>query len=124
MVAFVAGIENYKHRQKLKNPVRDAKAITQLLEAQNVEVFPAYDCGIDELKLQFDLFEAALRPGDTAFLFFACHAEMFENVLRLIAISNSDKSDLTADALNLSVLLARLATLDPHWCPSVTIHAV
>ena len=107
MVAFVVGIGNYKVNRKLQNPVSDADAIQQLLEAQNVEVFNARDCDINELEEQFALFLTSLRPGDAAFLFFAGHGTTFRNSVRLMAISNSAKPDVEKDALNLDVLIAK-----------------
>ena len=93
--------------QELKNPCNDAKAIASALRDRNAEVFDAYDCGIKQLENRFRLFEASIRPGDVAFLYFACHAEMVNNSLRLIAISDS-KPDIEKDALDLDMLLARL----------------
>ena len=107
MVAFVVGIGNYKVNKRFKNPVSDADAIQHLLEAQNVEVFNARDCNINEFREQFDIFLASLRPGDAAFLFFAGHGTEFRNSVRLMAISESAKPDLEKDALNLDVLIAK-----------------
>ena len=113
MVAFVAGIGDYETLQKLKNPCRDAKAIADALRERNAQVFDAYDCGIKQLEAQFRLFEASIRPGDTAFVYLACHGEMFKNRLRLIAISDS-KPDLEKDALDLQILLARWTIQHPQ----------
>lgn len=109
MVAFVAGMGNYKGPRTLKNPVSDAQAVQILLEAQHVEVHSAFDCGIKELQQKFDLFAASLRPGDAAFLYFAGHGTQFNNAVRLMAISDSEKPDIEKDALNLNKLIARLA---------------
>ena len=106
MVAFVVGIGNYKANRKLKNPVSDADAMQHLLEAQNVEVFNARDCNVNEFREQFDIFLTSLRPGDAAFLFFAGHGITFRNSVRLMTMSNSAKPDLEKDAVNLDVLLA------------------
>lgn len=113
MVAFVAGMRNYKGPRRLKNPVSDAQAVQILLEAQHVEVHSAFDCDIKELQQKFDLFAASLRPGDAAFLYFAGHGTTFNNSVRLMAISDSAKPDIEKDALNLDVLIARLAA---HHC--------
>ena len=114
IIAFVVGIAKYEVYQELKNPVRDSKAITDLLEAQNVEVFYVSDCGVKEFEEKFTSFEAAIKPGDTAFLYFAGHAVEFENSLRLIAKSNSSTKNIEADSLNLDKLLARSIARDPH----------
>ena len=113
MVAFVAGMGNYKGHRSLKNPVPDAQAVQILLEAQHVEVHSAFDCDIKELQDKFDLFVASLRPGDAAFFYFAGHGVTFKNSVRLVAISDSAKPDIEKDALNLDVLIARLAA---HHC--------
>ena len=90
MVAFVVGIGNYNDPiQKLTKPVKDAKAIRDVLKDQNTEVYCANDCNIDEFEESFGLFVAAIRPRDAAFLFYAGHAVMLNHSLRLITISNS-----------------------------------
>ena len=108
MIAFVAGIGNYSVYEKLKNPVRDSQAIKCLLETQNAEVFYVSDCTIEEFQEKFNSFEAAIKPGDTAFLYYAGHAAKYKNSLRLIAKSKSSTQDLEADSLNLDKLIARL----------------
>ena len=110
MVAFVVGIGNYKILQKLNNPVPDAKKIVNFLETKNVEIYSVYDCDIQDFKEKFALFAAAVRPGDAVFMYIACHAEIFENCLRLMAISNSSTRDIKEDSLNLEKLVAWSAT--------------
>ena len=110
MCAFVAGNGNYKGLPPLKNPVPDASAMKFLLLAENVEVFHAYDCDIIEFEEQFSLFLAKLRPGDAALLYFAGHAVMYENSLRLMAMSNSAKPELERRSINVDFLKARLET--------------
>ena len=109
---------------ELRNPVPDAEAVRDRLQDQNVQVFFARDCGIKALEEEFALFVAAVRPGDAAFLFFACHGVMLENSLRLIAISNSSTPDIEKEAMNLDMLLARLMTRDLPNLRTVAIHAV
>ena len=126
MVAFVVGIGDYNEPiQKLSKPVKDAKAIRDVLKDQNAEVYFANDCDIDEFEESFGLFVAAIRPGDAAFLFYAGHAVMLNNSLRLIAISNSSASteeaksstpDIESNSLNLDVLIARsIADCKSDW---------
>ena len=107
MIAFVAGVASYKVYPKLKNPVRDSKAIKHLLEAQNAEVFHVSNCSVEEFEEKFNAFEAAIKPGDTAFVYFAGHAVKYRNSLRLIAKSKSSTQDIEADSLNLDELIAR-----------------
>ena len=118
MVAFVVGMGNYNEPfQKLVKPVKDAKAIRDVLKDQNAEVYFANDCGVDEFEESFGLFLAAVRPGDAAFLFYAGHAVMLKNSLRLIAVSNysasTDKANpstpdiVESNSLNLDTLVAR-----------------
>jgi len=110
MVAFVVGIGNYNILEKLNNPVPDAKKIVKVLEEKNVEIYSAYDCDIQEFTIKFALFLAAVRPGDAVFMYIACHAEIFENNLRLMAISNSSTRDIKEDSLALEALVAWSAT--------------
>ena len=109
MIAFVAGIGN-------DNAYRDSIAIKDLLEAQNAEVFHVSDCTIKEFKEKFNAFEAAIQPGDTAFVYFAGHAVKYENSLRLIAKSNSSTQDIEADSMNLDQMIARSIARDSHRC--------
>ena len=103
----MAGVANYEVYQKLKNPVRDSRAIKHLLESQNAEVYYVSDCTIKEFKEKFDSFEAAIKPGDTVFMYFAGHAAEYENSLRLIAKAKSLTQNIEADSMNLDQLLAR-----------------
>ena len=117
IVAFVVGMGNYKKPfDKLTKPAKDAKAIRDVLKDQNAEVYFANDCDIDEFWELFGLFLAAVRPGDAAFLFYAGHAVMLKNSLRLMAVSNysvsTDKAnpstpDIESNSLNLDTLVAR-----------------
>merc|ERR1712048_387016 len=98
---------NYNVLDKLNNPVPDAKKIVSVLKEKNVEIYDAYDCDIEDLKEKFALFVAAIRPGDAAFMYFACHAEIYDNSLRLMAISKSSTApDILADSLDLTKLLS------------------
>ena len=106
-IAFVAGIGNYSNYKELKNPVRDSQAIKRLLETQNVKVYYVSDCTVEDFQQKFNSFEAAIKPGDTAFLYYAGHAAQYKNSLRLIAKSTSSTQDLEADSLNLDKLIAR-----------------
>lgn len=115
---------DYKLHPKLKNPKADATAIKDNLLEQNVEVYFANDCGIEALEEAFALFLAAVRPGDAVLLFFACHATMMNNVLRLMAISNSSTINVEADSLNLDKIVARLITHASHPCRTVTFRSV
>ena len=124
MVAFVVGMGDYKLHPKLKNPKADATAIKDRLLEQNAEVYFANDCGIEALEEAFGLFLAAVRPGDAVFLFFACHATMLKNALRLLAISNSSTIDVEADSLNLDMIVARLITHVSHPFRTVTFRSV
>ena len=107
MIAFVAGIGNYKGDKGLKNPVPDAKAIKGVLESQGVEVYYVEDCNSEDFWYQFELFEAALQKGDAAFFYFAGHGVTYENSVRLMALSDSEKPDVEKDGVNFDKLLAR-----------------
>ena len=122
MVAFVAGIGNYNILGKLRNPVPDAKKMAKFLKTKNVEIYSAYDCGIEDLKEKFALFVAAVRPGDAVFMYFACHAAIFDNSLRLMAISNSKTHDIKADSLSKEQLVAWSATQTRTSCASHSQH--
>ena len=102
----MVGIGKYKILKPLNNPRSDAEKIEEFLKTKNVEIYSAYDCGIEDLKEKFALFAAAVRPGDTAFMYFACHAAIVKNSLRLMTISNSSTHDTEADSLDKEKLVA------------------
>ena len=108
-MAFVVGVGNYKVHKGLKNPVPDAEAIRRVFESHGVEVFYVHDCNSKEFWHAFDLFEAAVRPGDAVFLYFAGHGCTFHNSVRLMTICNSAKPDIEKDGIKYDLLLARLA---------------
>ena len=103
------GINAY-HHAPLKNAVNDAKAVAAALEAQGVKVFAIYDCNITELNAIVQEYVNALQEGDAAIVFFAGHGAEYNNANRLVAIPQSGEPDLVKEALNLLVLLDRLAT--------------
>ena len=112
----MVGIGNYKNKRvpKLNNAVPDAKSIVDVLKKRNAEIYSVYDCDIEDLKEKFALFAAAIRPGDAAFMYFACHAEIFDNSLRLMALSNSSTRDIKEDSLDLEALVAWSVTRHRH----------
>ena len=116
MMAFVVGVGNYKHKKGLKHPVPDADAIRRVLESHGVEVFYVNDCNSKEFWHAFNLFEAAVRPGDAVFLYFAGHGCTFRNSVRLMTICNSAKPDIEKDGIKYDLLLARLATASCNEC--------
>ena len=96
----------------LKNPVPDAEAIRRVFESEfhGVEVLYVNDCNSKEFWHEFDLFEAAIRPGDTVLFYFAGHGCTFRNSVRPMTISNSAKPDIEKDGVTFDLLLSKLVT--------------
>ena len=72
-VALVIGNDRYAALPQLVNAVADAAAIARTLEELGFRVFKGENLGYRETNRLHAEFEAALSPGDTAFVFFAGH---------------------------------------------------
>ena len=104
----MVGINDY-HFFKLENCVNDARSMRDFLLSKGVHVCYVENCNrteYDEIEKEF---LACIKPGDAAFVFFACHGCEYNNVNRLLTISTSEKPDLRRDGVNLLALLARWA---------------
>ena len=116
----MVGINDYRHFPKLKNCVNDARSIRDFLLSEGVQVYYVENCNknkYDEIEKEF---LACIKPGDAAFVFFACHGCEYNNVNRLLTISTSEKPDLRRDGVNLLALLARWV---PYYiCPTCMTH--
>jgi uncharacterized caspase-like protein len=72
-VALVIGNDRYAALPQLVNAVADAGAIARALEELGFRVFKGENLGYRETNRLHAEFEAAISPGDTAFVFFAGH---------------------------------------------------
>ena len=103
----MVGINDYRHFPKLNNCVNDASNMKHFLLSRGVKVYHVENCNKSEYDKIEQEFLACIKPGDAAFVFFACHGCEFRNVNRLLTISTSDKPDLRRDGINLLALLGR-----------------
>merc|ERR1711939_430103 len=82
--------------------------IRNLLQKEGVKVVYAEDSTITKLKEAKDEFLSGIKKGDVVIIFFAGHGFEFNNVNRLMAISEHDKTDFRRDSLNLLYLLMQV----------------
>ena len=115
--ALVIGIDNYKGVPKLDKAVNDARAFKELIEQKGVRVFYITNCTIKELNEIKDKFLSMIRKGDVVLVFFAGHGVTFDNHNRLLAITESEKTDYENDSLSLQALICECVT-SHRVCPS------
>ena len=72
-LALVIGNERYSQLPPLRNAVADARAMAQVLEELGFRVFKGENLDFRATNRLHADFEAAIAPGDTAFVFFAGH---------------------------------------------------
>lgn len=72
-IALVIGNDAYVDLPTLRNAAADARAIAQVLEDMHFRVFKGEDLDYRSTNRLLAQFEAAIKPGDTAFIFYAGH---------------------------------------------------
>lgn len=72
-IALVIGNDAYIDLPTLRNAAADARVIAQVLEEMQFRVFKGENLDYRSTNRLLAQFEAALKPGDTAFIFYAGH---------------------------------------------------
>src|SRR5215467_2377444 len=72
-VALVIGNDRYTELPQLHNAVADAEAVAQALRGLGFDVFKGVNLDYRTTNRLHADFEAAISPGDTAFVFFSGH---------------------------------------------------
>ena len=109
--ALVVGMDDYSGGglPPLKNSVKDALAIADILKGAGVNVTVKLNLPIDEFKAATNEHIASLNEGDISMLFYAGHGHMLKNMQRLVAIPKGDKPDFAKDALSVEVLAIKMS---------------
>jgi formylglycine-generating enzyme required for sulfatase activity len=72
-VALVVGNKSYSGRGALKNPLSDARLMSETLRGLGFDVVERLDLRRDQMEEAFNLFKQRLRPGGVALFFYAGH---------------------------------------------------
>lgn len=94
-VALVIGNDAYQHLAPLQKAVNDARAVGDALSAIGFQVFKGENLTRRETNRLVANFEASLRPGDQAFVFFAGHGVSIrgENILIPVDMPKPNNND-------------------------------
>ncbi|MFT5468838.1 MAG: pimeloyl-ACP methyl ester carboxylesterase [Verrucomicrobiales bacterium] len=105
-LALVIGIDNYR-REQLKNPVNDARAVTQQLLGLGYAVTQLEDCDRDDFSRAVLRFASQLETAKTCLLFYAGHGMQLAGENYLIPANAMLENDLeaSAEAIGLSWIL-------------------
>ena len=104
----------------MKNAIKDARAVAKALRSKGVHVVDVYDCTISMLNAVVKQFVASVQPGDAVIIYFAGHGCEYNNINRLLAISESAEPNVKEDSLNVLLLIDRFA-ISTHACHRHTI---
>ncbi|HEX7316318.1 MAG TPA: SUMF1/EgtB/PvdO family nonheme iron enzyme [Pyrinomonadaceae bacterium] len=72
-VALVVGNRDYPGRDALKNPVNDARLMSETLRGLGFEVLEGFDLKRDQMEQSFNQFKQRLQPGGVALFFYSGH---------------------------------------------------
>lgn len=99
----------------LKNPARDAQALTNTLTNIGWEVTPVFDANYVALEDAVEAFRARIEKGDEALVFFSGHGLQIdgENYLLPVGETYRSQADVKSRSLGLSGVLERLNGREP-----------
>lgn len=110
-VALVLGNSEYQHAPALKNPVRDAMALSDVLQSLGFEVISGYD--LDKLETQNTIatFARDVRGADVALFFYAGHGIQVagRNYLLPVDAALQDETSLDFEAVQLDFVLRQMS---------------
>src|ERR1044072_197344 len=72
-VALVVGNRDYPGGEALKNPVNDARLMSETLRGLGFEVLEGFDLRRDQMEQSFNQFKQRLQPGGVALFFYSGH---------------------------------------------------
>ncbi|MGH1361891.1 MAG: caspase family protein [Burkholderiaceae bacterium] len=108
-LALVIGNQDYL-KDKLRNPVNDARAFGSKLGELGFEVVSAYDLKRDEIGLTLENFLKRVAPGDNVVFFYAGHGVQFDGKNYLLAVDANLRSryDVPLSSIDVGRFLNRL----------------
>lgn len=87
-VALVIGNRAYPERL-LRNPLNDARVMSETLEASGFQVQYALDCGQEVMEKAINSFVSSLQPGDTALFYYSGHGILLGGATYLLPVDMS-----------------------------------
>lgn len=108
--ALIIGNSNYPSRA-LKNPVNDARLISEKLESLDFKVTEKEDMTLSEMRETIRVFMSQISDNDVVFFFYAGHGTQLGSVNFLIPIDADPKSEdeIPDESLDINFLFRKLA---------------
>lgn len=94
-LALVVGNSNYKS-SPLKNPMNDARDISEKLESYGFQTMTLTDCKLEDLEDAIEDFKEGLNKVDVGLFFFAGHGIQIDNSNYLIMINTISNTEAKA----------------------------
>jgi uncharacterized caspase-like protein len=109
-VALVIGNSAYKHTTKLKNPVRDAQAVSAALKRLGFDVVEGYDLDMSGMRAQVREFTTRIREADVSLFYYAGHGFQIngQNHLAPVDARLKRESDVDFETVSLNLVLRQM----------------
>ena len=113
-VALVIGNQDYRHVERLRNTLNDARAVAAQLRERGFLVLEGYDLDRSGMNRLFNRFEAAVAEGTIAVFYYAGHGVQVggANVLVPVDLRMEGERDLLDDGIVLAQLMDRMAAVN------------
>ena len=110
-VALVLGNSQYEHAAALPNPVRDAQAMAERLQALGFEVVSGFDLTKQQTQTTVAQFAKQVRGADVALFFYAGHGLQVsgKNYLLPIDAALEDETSLDFEAVSVDFVLRQMS---------------
>lgn len=110
-VALVLGNGAYQHAPALANPVRDARAMADLLSSLDFEVLSGFDQTKAETQATISQFAKAVRGADIALFYYAGHGLQVSgsNYLLPVDAALEDETSLDFEAVSVDFVLRQMS---------------
>lgn len=99
--AFIVGNDSYQNIDSLRKAVNDARAVAQTLQSLGFKVTLGENLSRRDFNARFAVFEQAVQPGDTTFVFYSGHGIEIEGANYLIPVDapkvNAQQQSLLKD---------------------------
>ena len=102
-IAFVLGVQSYQ-RAPLKNPINDARIISNSLQRIGFDVSKYTDLNYQSFRLNFSKFASKITPTSTVVFYFSGHGLQSDGVNILVPLG----MDNASEAINLDKVMATL----------------
>lgn len=110
--ALVIGNGGYHHLSKLKNPVNDAKAITETLRLRKLgfQVTELHNRNRKQMAKAISQFGRSIKPNSVVLVYFAGHGAQYqgENYLFPVDFNTQDEKELPIEAVSTAFIMDHL----------------